>query len=185
LLHTTTASLAQDRYRALGRGSLSAGVGCFTAGQMSWIGWIATLFSAPMIREGRDERRRRPARTGHPGRHQRGRTGSRRIAAPTPPPARAAERPQMAEGDFEWIPFPTRRHGIAKWLPTSERLLRPVNLRPVSRVYAVTDCLEDRSQGQWQIAEEPLPCFGRLTVEHDAAQGESPPGVCPHERRPV
>ncbi|HZA10321.1 MAG TPA: hypothetical protein VE759_09840 [Mycobacterium sp.] len=49
----------------------------------------------------------------------------------------------------------------------------------------MTDGLEDRSQGEWQIAEEALPCFGRLTVKHDAAESEPPPWVCPHERRPM
>ena len=89
------------------------------------------------------------------------------------------------DGRTEMIP--PRRFNFAASPATTKTgaLLRPVNLRPVSCVYAVTDCLEDRSQGQWQIAEEPLPCFGRLTVEHDAAQGETPPRVCPHKRRPV
>jgi Domain of unknown function (DUF222) len=64
-------------------------------------------------------------------------------------------------------------------------LPRLVNLRPVAGIYALTECLENRSQGQWQIAEEALSRFDRLTVEHDATQGESPPRVCPHERRPV
>ena len=42
-LRTTTAALAQDRYRWIGPKFIKHGSRCFTAGQMCWIGWIANL----------------------------------------------------------------------------------------------------------------------------------------------
>lgn len=86
-LHTTTASLAQDRYKGTGPRFINEEDGCSTGGLTPWNGWIATLFSAPMIRDSSDERCRRPARPGHPRRHQRSRVAALAHERPTPTPA--------------------------------------------------------------------------------------------------